>query len=157
MAADHDIDRFVELPDDIEDRAGEAWTLVVIAGRKTAFVDQDHDGLDAVRLQFRHERVHRVGLVAEFEAGDALRGDDAGRALQGQADEGNGNTVELSDLVGREDGLAVSGVEGGGGQIMKFGAGKRMRPLAFVDGMTAAVLHPQQFVLALVELVIADR
>ena len=32
-----------------------------------------------------------------------------------------------------------------------------MRPLAFVDRMTAAVLHPQQFVLALVEFVIADR
>ena len=32
-----------------------------------------------------------------------------------------------------------------------------MRPLAFVDRMTAAILHPQQFVLALVEFVIADR
>ena len=40
---------------------------------------------------------------------------------------------------------------------MKLCAGKRMRPLAFVDGMTAAILHPQQFVLALVEFVIADR
>ena len=31
-----------------------------------------------------------------------------------------------------------------------------MRPLAFVDRMAAAILHPQQFVLALVEFVIAD-
>ena len=30
----------------------------------------------------------------------------SGRALQGQADEGDGNAVELPDLVGREDGLA---------------------------------------------------
>ena len=40
---------------------------------------------------------------------------------------------------------------------MKPRAGERMRPLAFVGRMAAAILHPQQFVLALVEFVIADR
>ena len=46
---------------------------------------------------------------------------------------------------------------GAGCQIVKRCAGERMRPLAAVDRMTAAVLHPQQFVLALVEFVVADR
>lgn len=40
---------------------------------------------------------------------------------------------------------------------MELGAGKGMRPLTFVDRMTAAILHPLQFVLALVEFVVADR
>ncbi len=31
-----------------------------------------------------------------------------------------------------------------------------MRPLTFIDGMTAAILHPKQLVLALIEFVIAD-
>ena len=39
---------------------------------------------------------------------------------------------------------------------MEFRALEGMRSLAFVDRMAAAVLHPQQFVLALVEFVIAD-
>ena len=40
---------------------------------------------------------------------------------------------------------------------MKFRAGKRVRPRLFVDRMAAAVLHPHEFVLALVEFVIADE
>ena len=56
-----------------------------------------------------------------------------GRALQGQADEGDGNAVELPDLVGRKHGLAGALLDRGGGEIVKFGAEERMRPLAFVD------------------------
>jgi hypothetical protein len=40
---------------------------------------------------------------------------------------------------------------------MEFGAGKRMRPLAFVNRVAAAVLHPEQLLLALVEFMVADR
>ena len=40
---------------------------------------------------------------------------------------------------------------------MEFGAGEGMRSLASVVRMAAAVLHPQQLGLALVEFVIADR
>jgi hypothetical protein len=40
---------------------------------------------------------------------------------------------------------------------VKLCAGKWMRALAFIDGVTAAILHPEQLVLALVEFMIADR
>ena len=157
VAADNDIDRFIEFLDDIDDRSGNAGALIIIAGRKAAFVDQHHDGFDAACLQFRHQRIHRFGLVLELKSGDAGRRDDVGRAFQRQADEGDGNAVELLDLVGREDRLAGAFLDGAGGKVAKFRAEKRMRPLAFVDRMAAAVLHPQQFVLALVEFVVADR
>ena len=39
---------------------------------------------------------------------------------------------------------------------MELRAGERMRPLTMVDRMASAILHPQQFVLAPVEFVIAD-
>ena len=76
VAGDHDVDRLVELLDDVDDRAGDARAFIVVAGRQAAFVDQHHDRLDAARLQFRDQRIHRLGLVAEFEAGDAVRRDD---------------------------------------------------------------------------------
>ena len=68
----------------------------------------------------------------------------------------DGNAAELPDRVGGKHGLAGALLEGAGGEIAKFRAEERMRPLASVDRMTAAVLHPQQLVLALVEFVIAD-
>ncbi len=71
VAADDDVDRAIEFLDDIDDRSGYSGTFIIIAGRKAAFMDQHDDGLDAARLQLRHQRVHRVGLVAEFEPGHA--------------------------------------------------------------------------------------
>ena len=156
MAADHHIDRAIEFLDDVDDRAGDAGAFIVVAGRETAFMDQHHDGLDAARLQFGQQRVHGVGLVPEFQVGHAGRRDQVRRAFQGQADESHGNAAELPDRVGGKHGLAGALLEGAGGEIAKFGAEERMRPLASVDRMTAAILHPQQLVLALVEFVIAD-
>src|SRR6202011_2001608 len=106
VAADHDVDRAIEFLDDVDDRSGYARTFIIIAGRKTAFMDQHDDGLDAARLELRHQRVHGVGLVPEFETCDADRRDDVRRAFQGQADEGDRNAIELPDLVRREYGLA---------------------------------------------------
>ena len=119
-------------------------------------MDQHHDGLDAARLQLGHQRVHCLGLVAEFEAGGARRRDDVWRALQGKSDEGHRNALEFPDLVRRKHGLSGALLDRAGGQVMEFRALEGMRSLAFVDRMAAAVLHPQQFVLAFVELVIAD-
>ena len=119
-------------------------------------MDQDDDGLDAARLQFRDQCIDRLGFVAKFEVGNADRRDEAWRALQGQADEGDRNAVEAADFVSRKHGLAAALLERAGGEIAKFGARKRMRSLALVDRVAAAVLHPQQFVLAFVEFVIAD-
>ena len=104
----------------------------------------------------RHQRVDGLGLVAEFQPGDAGWRDDVGRALQGEADEGHGNALELLDLVGRKQGLAGALVDRAGGEIAEFGAGEGMRALAAVDRMAAAVLHAQQLVLAFVEFVVAD-
>ena len=98
-----------------------------------------------------------LGLVAEFEVGDAHRRDEARGALQGQADEGDRNAVEFADFVSRKHGLAAALLERAGGEIAKFRARKRMRSLALVDRVAAAILHAQQLVLALVEFVIADR
>ena len=146
----------VELLHDIDDRAGDARALVVIAGRQAAFMDQHDDGLDAARLQFGNQRVHRLGLVAEFEAGGALRRDDVRRAFQVSPMKATGMPSNVPDLIGGKHGLAGRLLDRAGGEIVKLRAQERMRPLAFVDRMAAAILHPQQFVLALVELVIAD-
>ena len=97
-----------------------------------------------------------LGLVAEFEVGNAHRRDEARRALQRQADEGDRNAVELPDFIGGKHGLAGALLDRAGGEIAKLRARKRMRSLAFVDRVATAILHPQQFVLALVEFVVAD-
>ena len=65
--------------------------------------------------------------------------------------------VELLDLVGRQQCLAGLRVEGARSQIAELGAGELVRALAAGLGVAASVLHAQQLVLALVELVIADR
>ena len=61
------------------------------------------------------------------------------------------------DDVGRQDGLAGRCVDGARREILEPGAGEGMPgPLAAVLGVAAAVLHAQQLVLPLVELVVAD-
>src|SRR5260370_42083560 len=85
-----------------------------------------------------------------------LRRDDVGRALQRQADEGDRDALELPDFVRREHGLAGALLDGRDRKVVKLRAGERMRPLTFVDWMTAAVLHPKQLILALFEFVITD-
>ncbi len=119
-------------------------------------MDQDDDGLDAARLQFRDNRIHGVGLVFEFKARRTGRRNDAGSAFQREADEGNGNSIEFPDLVSRKDRLAGRRLDGGSRKVVEFRALERMRPLAFVDRVAAAVLHALQLVLALIEFVIAD-
>ena len=155
VSADHDIDGLVQFRDDLDDGARNTGTLIVVAARQTTLVDKENDRLDASRLQLRHQRVHRLRLVAEFEAGNALRRNDARRAPQGQPDKGDRNALEFPDLIGRKNRLAGILVEGAGGEIMKLGAGERVRSLTFVGRMAAAILHPEQFVLAFVEFVIA--
>src|SRR5665213_1281394 len=149
-------DRAVEFPDDIDDGAGDAGAFVVIAGRIAALMDQHDNGLDAARLQLRNQCVHRLGLIPELEARDAGRRDDVRRALQRQADERNRDGLEFPDLESRKQGLAGALVDGGRCEIVKLRARKPMRTLAPVDRMAAAILHPQQLLLAFVEFVIAD-
>ena len=46
-----------------------------------------------------------LGFVAKFEVGNADRRDEARGALQGQADEGDRNAVELADFVSGKHGF----------------------------------------------------
>ena len=71
VAADDEVDGLVELADDGDDGSGNPRTLVVVAGREAALVDQHDDGLDAALPELRHQRVDRLGLVPEFQPGDA--------------------------------------------------------------------------------------
>ncbi|OIQ65558.1 hypothetical protein GALL_528820 [mine drainage metagenome] len=142
VAADHDVDRAVEFFHNVDDGPGDAGAFIVVAGRKTAFVDQHDDGLDATRLQFGDQRVDGVGLVAEFKTRRADRRNDIGRALQGQADKGDRNPVKFPDLVGRKKSLAGILLDRGGRKVVEFRASERMRPLTCVDRVAAAILHP---------------
>src|SRR3954463_12888104 len=151
VAGDDQIDRMVELPGDVDDRAGYAGTLIVSAAGKATFVDQQHDSLHAPGLQLRHQRVDGLGLVAEFQTGRGGWRYDAGGALQCQPDEGDRNATEALDLIGWKHRLAGGLHNRRGGEIMKLGPGKRMRAAASLGRMTAAILHSQQLVLALVE------
>ena len=71
VAADDEVNGLVELTDDGDDGPGNPRTFVVVAGRKAALVDQHDDGFDAALPQLRHQRVYRLGLVPEFQPGDA--------------------------------------------------------------------------------------
>ena len=68
VAADHQVDRLVEVLHDLDDRPADARALVVVAGRHAAFVDQHDDRLDALFPQLGHQRVDGLGLVAEGRA-----------------------------------------------------------------------------------------
>src|SRR5205814_9227550 len=91
VAADHHVDCFVEFLDDVDDRSGYAGTFIIVAGRKAAFMDQHDDGLDPAGPQLRHQRVDGLRLVLEFQTLNAHRRHEIGRALQRQANEGDGN------------------------------------------------------------------
>src|SRR6185503_20048573 len=138
--ADHDIDRGIELLHDVDNGSRYTRTFIVVAGRKAAFMDQHDDGLDPSRLQLAGQRVHGLGLVLELQAGRAGWGYDAGPGFQRQADEGDRDAIEFPDLVRREEGLAGGRFDGGSCKIVECRTLEWMRPLAVVDGMTAAIL-----------------
>ena len=118
---------------------------------------QQHDGLDALALQLGHQRVDGVGLVAKLQPGHAAGHHHARCAFERDADEGHRNAVIGLDGVGREQRLAAGQDPRVGGQVLKARAGERLRALAAVGGVAAAVLQAQQLGLATVQLVVAHR
>ena len=156
VAAHHQVDRLVEALDDVDDSAADARAFVVVAGREAAFVDQQHDRLDALLAQLRHEFIHRLGLVAEAQATHARRHDDARRVFQRQADEGDRNALEGLDVIRRQQRLAAALVDRARGEVLERRTLERLRPFAALRGRTAATLQAQQFVAAAVEFVVAD-
>ena len=78
------------------------------------------------------------------------------RALERQPDEPDLGAGDGPDLVGREDRLARVLVDDVGGEELEVGTGEAVAVLTAIDRVAAAVLHAQQLVDALVELVVAD-
>jgi hypothetical protein len=122
----------------------------------TPLVQQHDDGLDALGLQLGGVPVGGLDLVGEVEPRDALLGDDVGGALEGHADEPDLDAVHLVDGVGVEQWVAALGPEGVGRQVLEVRALVGGAVGAAVVRVAAAVLDAQQFVGALVELVVAD-
>ncbi len=127
-------------------------------------MDQHDHAPDALGAQLRDQRVHGVGLVGEIQPGHTRGRDDGRRAFQRHADECDLVAQEVLHPVGRKEGPAAGGLGHVGGQEAEAGAGEAAIPqvgrqtLARVDvgGMVAALLHAQQFVLALVEFMVPD-
>ena len=89
--------------------------------------------------------------------GHALGRDDRGRALERHADEGDlGVRLEALDRVRRGTAVAASLGHDVGGEELEVGAGEVVAVEAAVDRVAATLLHAQQLVGALVELVVAD-
>src|SRR5262249_55154228 len=120
-------------------------------------VDEDDDGLYPALPQLWHQRVHGLGLVAKLEPSDARRRYDFGRVLQGKTDECHGHPFEHLDLISGKERLAGAPVDRAGCEIAELGACEWVRPLAAGRRMAAAILHTQQLILSLVELVVANR
>jgi hypothetical protein len=116
-------------------------------------------------LELRNQCIDRVGFVVELQAGHAGRRHDGRRAFERHADEGHLVAEEVLHAVGGEHGGAGGGVMHVGGQETELRAGELAALQVFVHAQTrirvgrvvAAVLHAQQFVLAFVELMVADR
>ncbi len=159
VTGDHRVDRGVECVVDGDDWSGDTDAGVDVTGRRrlrTTLVQQHDDGLDALRLQDWDERVGRLGLVEEIPTLDAGSGDQGVGGLKRHADEADLDVIEPLDPVGGQGRLAAL-VDDIGGEPLEVGAGVRLaREIAAIDGVTAAVLHTQQFGDTLVKFVVAD-
>ena len=140
--------------------AGEPDASVVGRGRRgllTTLVDQHNDRLDPAPVERAGLLVDGLHLVGKTHAGDTGRVDQAGRALERQADEADRHATDHAHGRAGQQQLVVGALEDVCGQIGVVGAGiRRRREVAAVDRVTPAVLHAQQFRGSLVELVVAD-
>ena len=119
-------------------------------------MDQQDDRFHSQSAQLRHQRVHRLPLVAEFPAGDALCIDQRAGSLERDSNEADLHAIELEHLVRRKQTRAVLHTGDVGGEKAEAGA-LELRPEATAQlRMAAARLHAPQFVHAFVELMIAD-
>lgn len=155
VAGDEQVDFGVGALDDIDDGAGNARALVVIAGREATLMNQNHDGANALPAQALDQRVDRIGLILEPVSGDARRGDDARRPFEGHADEGHLDAGEIADPEGREQRPVGALVDHVGGEILEARAPEPGVALAAVNRVTTAVLHALQFRDPFIELVVA--
>ena len=157
VAGEDQVDGVVELRRRPDDRPGEAGAIVVPAGRQSALVDHDDDRLDALAPEPWHQAVHRLGLVVELQPRDAACDHRARRALEGQADDRDAHVLELADSVGGEHRQPAVPPAHVGGQEPEARTAETVAVAAAVHRVAAALLHAQQLIDALVELVVADR
>ena len=118
---------------------------------------QEHDDrLDTLGLQFRNEGVGRLGLVEEVPSLDASSSYERVRCFERHANEGNLDVVEPLDPIRWQRGFAVI-IDYVCSEPLEVGSRIRfVREVATVDGVASTVLHAQQLVHTLIELVIAD-
>ncbi len=155
MAGDEQVDFIARALDDIDNRAGNTRAFVVSAGWESAFMDDHYNGLDTLFLQFRNESINRIGFIVEVQHGYPGRSHDSGRAFQGHADEGDLNAFEGLDLIGRENGLAILLPGHILCQEAEVCTGKIVTIQTAVHRMAATLLHADQLVDPLIELMIS--
>ena len=73
VAGDDEVDSRIKAIDDIQNRTGNAGTLAAGNGRETAFMNDNDDGLDALGLEKRDQRIDRICFVTDVESGDCGR------------------------------------------------------------------------------------
>ena len=65
-------------------------------------MEQDHNRLDSLLTELGNQGVDRFGLIQEGQPRHPAAGNDVGSPLQGQADEGHLDPLEVADPIGRK-------------------------------------------------------
>ena len=119
-------------------------------------MQQHNDCIDALGFQNRNQFIGRLGLVEEFPTLDpGCRYERIG-GLEGHSDEADLHAFHLLDPVRGQRRISAR-VFDIGGQPPEVGTCVwGIREVAAIDGMTAAILHSQQFGHSLIELMVAD-
>ncbi len=109
-------------------------------------MEQNDNRLDPLILQNRNKRVGRLGFVEEIPPLNTGGGNQRVGRFQRHADKGDLDVVKALDPIGGQRRFAGFLMDDVGGQPLEVGSGVWLgREVAAVDGMTASVLHAEQF------------
>ena len=120
-------------------------------------MNQQHDGVDPLSLQFGGLRVRRVGLVQKRQVAIHGGGHDLAGVGEGLADESDldpAHGPNRGRWKQRRPGRLPDDVRG---QVLEPCAVEAVAVLTAVLGVAATATQPQDFFVAFVELVVADR
>ena len=106
--------------------------------------------------QKRDDGIDGLGLVEEFEIGDAGRVNDLRRGFECHSDEGDLDALEIPHRHRWQEGPAGRGVDHVGGEEREIRAGETVPVLAAIGGMAPAILHAEELEGTVVEFMIAD-
>ena len=99
MPTDYQVDRRIQLRDDVRNRRSGELAIASIdipnrAALGAAFMNQHHDCLDPLAANLCHPLVDRLGFIDKFKASDRAWRHDRWCCLQGQPDEGDPHAIE---------------------------------------------------------------